>query len=216
VTIPKLQGRLDDPKLREALIAAGLTILIVGTSFLRYPQGLAAWTQSLATYLMGWSTPSGQNPLTLLAALVIFQPFGLAFAILCIVRKLIKHDSKNENLQDLIWALAFWILAGIALALLYPARQVSDVVWVLVPLWGLAATELDKFLPEGKPNLVSSLQAGLVVILVALLWNTLISTSQLTPAESVSPATIRLVLLMGIILLGALTTILIGLGWNWK
>jgi uncharacterized protein (TIGR03663 family) len=205
-----------NPKVREAIIAIGLTILVVGTSFFRYPQGLAGWMQSLATYLEGWTNPSGTNPFTLLAVLGIFQPLALVFAIICIVRWLVRQNTGSENTQNAIWLLAFWLCASIIFAIFYPARQIADLVWVLVPLWGLAAFELGHFLPEGKPSIVSLLQAILVLILAALLWNTLISTSQLAPAGSSSPATIRLVLLLGIILLGSLTTILIGLGWNWE
>jgi uncharacterized protein (TIGR03663 family) len=205
-----------DPKVREAIIAFVLTILILGTSFFRYPQGLAAWTQSLATYLEGWTNPSGLNPFTLLAALGIFQPLALAFAVVCIARWLVRQNTGSETIQNMIWVLTFWLFASVILALFYPARQMADLVWVLVPLWGLAAIELDHFLPEGKPNIVSVLQGGLVLILAVLLWNTLISTSQLSVVEGPSPVTIRLILLLGIVLLGSLTTILIGLGWNWE
>jgi uncharacterized protein (TIGR03663 family) len=205
-----------DPKVREAIIAIGLTILVIGTSFFRYPQGLAAWMQSLATYLEGWTNPTGTNPFTLLAALVVFQPLALIFAIICVIRWLVRQNDGSEAAQNTIWVLAFWLCASLIFALFYPAKQIADLVWVLVPLWGLAAFELSHFLPEGKPNIISLLQAVLALILAALLWNTLISTSQLAPVEGSSPATIRLILLLGIVLLGSLTTILIGLGWNWK
>ena len=205
-----------DPKVREAIIAIVLTILILGTSFFRYPQGLAAWMQSLATYLEGWIKASGTNPFTSLAALGIFQPLALIFAIICLLHWLVRKNSRPKNTTNVIWVLAFWVFAGILFALFYPARQMADLVWVLVPLWGLAAIELGRFLPEGKPNIVSFLQAILVLILAALLWNTLISTSQLVPAGGASPTMIRLILLLGIVLLGSLTTILIGLGWNWE
>jgi uncharacterized protein (TIGR03663 family) len=204
------------PRVREAAIALVLTFLVLGTSFFRYPQGLAAWTQSLATYLEGWTKSSGTNPFTLLSALGIFQPLALLFAIICIVRWLISQNTRSENTQDVIWVLTFWLFASLIFALFYPARQVADLVWVLIPLWGLAAIELGHFLPEEKPNIVSLLQAILGLVLAALLWNTLVSTSQLAPAAGTSPATIRFVLLLGIVLLGSLTTILIGLGWNWE
>ncbi len=160
--------------MREAAIALVLTFLVLGTSFFRYPQGLAAWTQSLATYLEGWANPAGANPFTLLAALGIFQPLALIFAIICIVRWLVKQNSGPEQTQNVIWVLAFWFFASLIFALFYPARQMADLVWVLTPLWGLAAIELGHFLPESKPNIVSSLQAVLGLILAALFWNTLV------------------------------------------
>jgi hypothetical protein len=205
-----------DPKVREAATALVLTFLVLGTSFFRYPQGLAAWTQSLATYLEGWANPTGANPFTLLAGLGIFQPLALIFAIICILRWLIRQNSGSEQTQNVIWVLAFWFFASLIFALFYPARQMADLAWVLAPLWGLAAIELAHFLPGSKPNIVSCLQAVLGLILAALFWNTLLSTSQLVPAEGTSPATIRLILMAGIILLGSLTTVLIGMGWNWE
>jgi uncharacterized protein (TIGR03663 family) len=212
-TAPRLTR---DPKMREAVIALVVTFFVLGTSFFRYPQGLAAWTQSIVTYLEGWANPSGVNPFTLLAALVIFQPLALIFTFICILRWLVKPNSGEEHTQNMIWVLGFWFFASLIFTLFYPARQVSDLVWVLVPLWGLAAIELSYFVPEEKPNIVSSLQAMLMLILAVLFWNTLISTRELVPTEGASPATIRLILIAGIILLGSLTTILIGLGWSWE
>jgi hypothetical protein len=202
--------------LREAVIAGVVTILLVGTSFFSYPQGLAAWMQSLATYLVGWTNPSGANPFTLLAVLGIFQPFALIFSLICIGHWLIRQDSGSKEIQNAIWLLTFWFFASLIFALFYPGRQVADLVWVLIPLWALAAIELEHFLPESKPNIVSLLQAGLIIILAALFWNTLVSTNKLVPAENPSPATIRLVLLLGILMLGSLTAVLIGLGWSWS
>jgi len=219
-----VDGLIQSPRL--ALYACALTILVVGVAFFRYPQGLAAWMQSLVTYLAGWSQPSGVNPFTSLAILAVFQPLALVFAALVFAALVfaplrsigwrISGDFMPENNRSMNWLLAFWLLASLVLNLLYPARQISDLVWTLIPLWGLAAVMLDNFLPQTKPNIVSLLQGGLMVILAALLWNTLISTSQLAPTPDSSPVTIRLILLSGITLLGLLTTLLVGLGWNWE
>jgi hypothetical protein len=108
------------------------------------------------------------------------------------------------------------MLTSLLLALLYPARQVSDLVWVLVPLWALGADGLAEYLPDHKPHILSWLQAGLVLVLAALFWNTLIATSQIVPQSDLPWQVIQVGILLGIVLLGALTTALVALGWSWE
>jgi len=122
----------------------------------------------------------------------------------------------------------FWLLAGLILVLVYPGRQVADLVWVLTPIWLLAAMELERVFSTHhstiadeqrqleKPPLISALQAGLILILAALLWTTLVSTGKIPTSGGISPAAIRIGLTVGIFALGALITILIALGWNWE
>ncbi len=227
-------GRADS---KWVFIAASLTILTIGTVFFRYPQGLAAWAQSMLVFLQGWVDGSGVNPFKLPLTLVVFQPFGLILAILGIgrwvVNDVIKLDNSpsNEDLrrhQPLIKAPTafisslFWLLTGFILVVVYPGRQVADLVWVLAPMWLLAAMEFERLFSAHhstmfeNPSLISALQAGLTLILAALLWTTLVSTGQLPASGGISPTAIRIGLTLGVIALGALITVLIALGWNWE
>ena len=81
----------------QALIAMAATIFLVGSGFFQYPQGLAAWVGSLAAYVNGWSAVSEISPLVLVAALLVFQPFALAFAVIAAGRWLIARDSSSEK-----------------------------------------------------------------------------------------------------------------------
>jgi hypothetical protein len=49
-----------------------------------------------------------------------------------------------------------------------------------------------------------------------LFWNTLIATHDSAPVPSLPWGGLRLAILMGILSLGALVTILVGLGWSWE
>jgi hypothetical protein len=109
-----------------------------------------------------------------------------------------------------------WFLISFLLTLVYPARQVNDLVWVLVPLLLLAADGLSEYLPEGRPSVISLLQAGLVLVLAVLFWNTLIATSQVIPPGDLPRPAIQIGILLGIILLVGLTTALVALGWSWR
>ena len=92
----------------------------------------------------------------------------------------------------------------------------NDLVWVLVPLLVIAADGLSEYLPEEKPHVISWLQAGLVLVLAALFWNTLIATSQVVLESNLPRPAIQLGILLGILLLGVLTTALVALGWSWQ
>ena len=127
---------------------------------------------------------------------------------------LLARDSSSERETAPFQNVLFWSLAAFALSLAYPGRQVSDLVWVLVPLWILAAVELQLYLPDKGNHLVSILQAGLILILAALFWTTLVSTGMLTAGGELIPTGVRLALLAGIVALGVLITILIALGWS--
>jgi hypothetical protein len=202
------------PSLRQALLAAGLTILIGGTFFLRYPQGLAAWIDSLVVYVNGWGIQSGISAARMAAALFFFQPLALFFAFLGIIRWLFRNHRDPLQTRSVFIFVLIWLVAIFILSMIYPSRQISDLVWVLVPLWLVAAWELRSYLPDPGPNLISLLHAGLVLILFGLFYFTLFSTSQLSSGGIVSPQITQAILLLGILALGVLTSVLVALGWN--
>jgi hypothetical protein len=206
----------SNPEQRLFLVAAGVAILILGTSYFRFPQGLAAWFESLAVYLQGWSSAGEVKPAEILFSLIVYQPFALLFGIAGFVRWLIKRNKLPEGVITTFLAALLGLLSALILIGVYPGRQVADLVWVLAPLWLLAGIELRGILPEETVNPVSFLHAGLILILAALFWVTLVSTGNLAPTESITPGTIRIALLVGIFALGSLTTILIALGWNYE
>lgn len=205
-----------NPDLRTALFSAGATILLAGTLFFLHPQGLAAWFNTLPTYLDGWITPSGLHPLGPVAALIFYQPFALLLALVGLGRWLVQQSLGIERQPGALIFPLLWLLFSLVLVSLYPGRQISDLVWFLVPLWALAAIELNQYLPVGEASPISLAQAGLVLILAGLFWNTLIATSSVTTITGLTWTGIRAAVLFGILVLGALTTVLVSLGWSWK
>ena len=201
---------------RWLLISAGGVILLLGTLFFRYPQGLVALFSTLPVYLQGWVVPSGIPALRLLAALLVFQPFALFFGVVGAARWLADRFEEDNRFDVALLIPILWTIILLVMLLLYPARQVSDLAWVLVPLWALAAWELQRYLPEKGTSPISIILASFVFILFALFWNTLIAFDQ--PLFTLSTVTVnfRAAVAVGILAMAALTIILVSLGWSWR
>jgi len=200
--------RFDSSGLRQGVVAMLVTLLLVGTIFLRLPQGLSAWLAGLPAYLSGWGHFLGVPALRLLAALVIYQPLSLVFGLVGALRGWLRGDRLAQ-------ALSYWFIFALLLALIYPARQVGDLAWALLPMWALAAMELKRTLRwEFSQPVITLAQTALLFILMVLIWLNLAGLGQSSP-EAPDYLT-RLVLVVGVIALGGVTSALVGLGWSWQ
>lgn len=196
---------------RQVLWIGMATFIIVGTLFFRYPQGLSAFASALPVYLKGWlpsaTLASSWTPAwLLLVALIVYQPLALVFGILGAGRAWLQGNSLGK------W-LSLWVGITLLLNLLYPARQVTDLGWVLVLLWALAAQEISRYLDftiEDIPAAVG--QAGLIFILLVLGW--LNFTGLTIPTPDPEATRLRWLLIGGVLVLGILATMLVGLGWS--
>jgi len=201
---------------KEVIISACITTLIIVTIFFQYPQGLSNILATLTLYIQGWFTFSWNNPIQLFSALMFYQPLAVIFAAIAFFRWIVVQTNSSKNLSSHVFLLILWSLFSLTLVLIYPSRSVSDLIWAIIPITALAAIEWTNYLPDNQPNLISLLQAGLILILSALFWNTMVATNQYIPPPEVPWLGIRLVLTIGIFALGALTTVLVALGWSWE
>lgn len=194
--------------LRTVLLAAGGTLLLAGIVFLRYPQGLSALAAALPAYLAGWSTPSGVPVSRLLVALVSYPFPAILFGIVALVRAWMSQDETSP----LGRALSLWLVIALIFAFAYPGRQVSDLVWALVPLWGLAGLEVSRYLHMKPGDVVPWALAGLVVVMLMSVWINLAGLAA-SNAEGQMLA-LRWLVVGGAILLAILSAVLVGLGWT--
>lgn len=189
-------------------LVAGVTIFLVGSIFLIYPQGISDWVTTIPSYLVGWGNANGVPALRLLAILVVFQPLALIFGVIASVRGWIRRKPIER-------VLSLWLLISLILILVYPSRQVSDLVWVLIPLWSLAGLELARSLVwDSRFGIVSLGQAALIFLIMALFWLNL-SAADVIIADLQSTA-IRLGVLGGVLALAAVVTVLVTYGWSWQ
>jgi hypothetical protein len=204
------QGRLFPPitSWKGGFLASLVTILLAGTLFSFFPQGLGAWLGALPEYFSGWAAIPEMPAGRLLAALIFFQPIGIIFGVIAAARSWFDRNPFAQRL-------AIWFLVALVIILVYPGRQVSDLVWALIPLWGLASIELSRYLEiEPQQRIVALGQAALIFILLALFWLNLAAMSQ--PVLDQRAYTLRLGVLLGVCLLAVVTTLLLGFGWSWQ
>lgn len=182
------------------------TLVLGGTLFFLSPNGLSAWMSSLSEYLAGWRSPSGISFGMLLFSLIVYQPLALILGLIAVVR-----GWRFGSLR--VKRLSLWAAVALLLALFYPARQVSDLAWMLIPLWSLAALELTRNLNVFREERVEVLGVvGLSVLILTFSWIDFLALIQ-TPAPS-DQANLRTWLLFGSLFLLVMSILLVAVGWS--
>lgn len=191
---------------RSLLTTLIATLLVVSSLLLLAPQGLGAWMGSLPAYIRGWAMPSSVPSSRMFLAVGAYQFFGVIFALIAIVRGW--WDGSQRIIR-----LSLWGIVAFLLVIFYPARQPADLIWLLVPLWALAALEISRHIrvfPEDRLE-----TAGVVlftIVLLAFAWVDL-NAMYYTPFPS-PQANTRLGLFIGAILLMIASVVLVGMGWS--
>ena len=193
----------------KALLAAFVaTVLLVGTFFSFFPQGLGALGGSIPAYLAGWVTASDVSAIQLLLVFLVYQPLAFIFGSLGAVRSWVEGNLAAQRLS-------VWVLIALIVGLLYPSRQVGDLVWVLVPLWGLASIELARYFKiSSQHRTLVFVQAVIVFLMLGLFWLNIAGISQSLVNDQAY--LLRIGVLLGVLALIGLTTILLGFGWSWS
>jgi hypothetical protein len=195
------------PNWRAGLLVALGTFLLVGTLFGSFLQGLGAASASLPEFLRGWATPQVVTISQMLVVLLVYQPLAIIFGLIGAVRAWLEADPTARRLS-------LWMLVALAISLIYPARQVSDLVWVLIPLWGLAAIELGRYFKAGIERWWLVLgEAALVFILLSMVWLNLAGLSQPIPDQGAFG--LRIAVMIGLLLLVGLVIAMMGFGGSW-
>ena len=192
--------------LKVAAMFMGGTVLLVSTRLFISPNGLSAWLSSLVDYLRGWRFASGVPALRILGGLAAYYPLALFFGIIASVRGILQKNRFNI-------ALSLWAIIALTLALIYPARQVSDLIWAALPLWILSATEIDRYLRKPAFDRNETLGVfALTFILLVFSWLNLASAGILP--DNLQITTQHQILLAGSVALLILSLALIAFGWS--
>lgn len=195
-------------------IAALLTILVGSTLFFFHSRGLGASLSPLLAYLRGWRGPASVSIPALLLGLGVYQTPAILFGGVSIVRALISRWS-HHFAYDHRWQifLGLWLGIAILMALLYPARQMSNLIWAILPLWILAAQEITRWVETlEQPWWATLALAGITFIFLCLYWLQLAANSSLWATSAGS--WLRLVTVFSSLAIIALFAWLADLAWS--
>lgn len=192
---------------RQGLIGIGGVLFVVGTLFFRFPEGLGAISGIIPSYLNGWIGASGIPATRFLPVLLFYHSIAVIFAAVAIVRGWWHRDAINQ------W-LSLWLGVSLLLILFYPGRQISGLVWTLVPAWILATREIVRYFRLQDAETWPAVgQALLIGVLMALGW---LNLAGLGSSGGDDTAFFRWAVIGGTVLLAVVTTVLIGLGFSGK
>ncbi len=196
----------DRPRLLSVAGYALGTYLVAGSLFLRQPAGLGAGLASLPDYLRGWVATPDTPALRMMLTLALYQPLPIVLAVIQLVRGI-------RSRHSLTIFSGLWLVTSLVLALAYPARQVADLGWALLPLWILASLQLVEQLEPIQDGIWETV--GMFTLTVAILtfsWFNF-SAIALVPMDA-NMLQLRIYVLAGSIGLLILSIVLVALGWS--
>ncbi|MDD2923170.1 MAG: hypothetical protein PHQ36_12865, partial [Anaerolineales bacterium] len=182
------------------------TFVIAGTLFFLAPNGLSAALASIPEFISRWRAASDLPPTRLLFSFLIYQPLGILLALIAVARGW-RFGGRR------IIPLSVWLLVALALAVFLPSRQMSDLVWVLIPLWTLASIELTRNVDVFFDERAEVAGVALLTIFIwTFLWLDLAGLAW-TPVNTPQYVT-RVWLLLGATFFLILCILLIAAGWS--
>jgi predicted membrane-bound mannosyltransferase len=209
----KIFKGLDGDQLLWGLRIAVVLMIAVAIGFGFSFRSLAGLGEALTEWLSGWGSSAEISPLTGIASLLIYEPLLLVFGFIGALVALRNRDKLNI-------AASAWAIGGILTMAIYPARQATNLMWAVIPL-GLLAASVFVSLIERLAYRKSWLEfIGLACFLLTLMAFTYLSLASYASGVSMisddGGTGARLLVYLGILILGTVVVILFGLGWSWS
>ncbi len=169
---PVLRAALAEWPWRDAALAAGLAVLLVGTLVFLYPRGLAQVGALLERGVEGLLRRPEGHPFAfpLLAALLYEPALWLLGAI----------GVNHAWREDRFWGrfLVGWLLGGLLASLVYPGAGPDQALWLVIPLAALAGDGVARALEPVRDSYwtvpswaIPTLALGMVALLAMIMVN---------------------------------------------
>ncbi len=209
----KLGWRLSRPQLMRGLLMVLGTVVLVSTGFGFSWTNLAGFGEGFGAWMAGWFTRGATSALTMVAMLLLYEPLITLFGVYGAFRAMRAGDAVGMMAGK-------WALAAALVVLLYPSRRAPDLMWIVVPLAYLASTALMEVLTRLSSWRTSIEFLGLCILLVVLVLFCYLQLAAFAsgtgPSYDILDPSLRLWIIGGVIVLGALSVLFFGLGWGWK
>lgn len=191
-----------------AFIAAGATLLGIGTVFGTHPLILSGLGSGLADFFAGFATRTGVSIGIMLLGLLLTQILTIPLAIYGIA-------AGPEEKNKLSILMLFWLVLLFVFTLLPFARQVVNWAWFVMPLSVLAVIGLEGLMNKVEKDQwkLTLLEIGAVVALLVYSYLNLISLVNAPSADSV---TLRNQVLAVVLPLAMILVVTLLVGWGWS
>jgi hypothetical protein len=182
-------------------------LLLVSSFGVKNLSGVTAWFSGLADFLgafrSGSSVPAGR----MLLALAAYQPLALLLGGAEIIRAWVKGDRRGQ-------LLSLWSAAALLVVVMYPGRQVVDLAWVILPLYGLVGLLLVRsYRTPGRLPVVSYLLGFFSLVMLSLSW--LSFTGMVAQAANTRAVLLQAVIIAAAMLMIGITAFIAAAEWDW-
>lgn len=181
-------------------------LVFISTFYLRHYQGITAWAGGLVDFLRGFNPSQGPRAGQLVLTLFFYQPLPMILGGMAGVRGWVKKDQRAQYLS-------LWFVAGLLIVLLYPSRRTADLIWCLIPLYGLVALALHRLFKGGIQRVIPWLQAGLILVLFILAW--LSFTGMIIQSGNSRAVFLQAGIIFAAAALGGIATAIVAAEWSW-
>ncbi|HRQ22257.1 MAG TPA: hypothetical protein PLF42_02415 [Anaerolineales bacterium] len=183
-----------------------LTFILAGSLFFIVPNGLSAAFASIPAFFSKWTNVSDVTAGRLFLSLLVYQPLAFLLALIAIARGWIQNSQR-------VVLLGIAVFVPLLLAVFLPARQMGDLVWMLIPLNTLAALELCRCLNIHPDERIEVAGVSLLTVFIwTFAWLGLSGMAWI-PSDT-SEHTMRILMLIGILVLLVLSLLLVAMGWS--
>lgn len=153
---------------RRFLLSLVFSWVIVGTSCFIFPRSISGITGSIQDYFINWTSKSTLPYPVFLSGFIIYFPIGLILGFWGGIRSIIEKNRIGSFLF-------IWFLCGLLVTILRPDRDLTQLTWVVLPMYFLAAFELRIHFVTDKGEIVPTLGViALVMCLTIFLWLTVV------------------------------------------
>ena len=209
-----------------------ITIVSTGTLMFLIPWGMESVFSSFIVFVQGWSARLSGNlpangiisPAVLFFSLFLYQPLAVFFGMWGLSKAVIDNIKNKDSINGNDGFLVRWVVISSVILAIYPARQIIDLVWVLIPIWILVAKQIvNLFSKNLLPIITSSIwEQGLLpfaaqcTATVLLLSYSFLNFVNLINFNIVAAANqqLRWFGVIGSLAIILLITILVGWGWS--
>ncbi|MBI9046464.1 MAG: hypothetical protein JEZ06_18380 [Anaerolineaceae bacterium] len=186
------------------------TWIIIGSGGLIYPSAINSVFNDIVSGFSLWGAIPTVSFIELGVGLLAYASLPIVFGVFGMIRYATKNENNPQNLY-----LSLIVIVGLVVILVFPAHEVWHLIWILIPLYVLAAKQIESldFSSDKSKALVEKL--GIVVALIMMMVINL-NFRGVTNSIYISPEEMqqRIISMVAVLIVFIIMIIFIWYGWG--